>query len=674
MATRRRRGIRETANAGRPVRPVAMTVNERLLDRAIRHAHFLERLKTGEANRILALLNTDLYPKVLSAVARLESINTEDWGGRMRQSPRLTKARRRIAKMIDDGIEKAAEKLNISLDRLANVEANWAIQAINQEMPVVVNMKLPSPNQLAAIRRSQPFRGKLLKDWYRSLSASTKTQVSNAINTGIADGSSIPDIVRSLKGTRAAGFGDGILAQSRREVTTVVRTAVTHVTARAREMVYEQNDDVVKGVQWVSTLDQRTTEVCLEGSTLVEPVGGLHKLYRRRYRGDVLVVRTSSGKELVGTPNHPVLTAHGWLPLDELEPGKHILYSVPLDEVDRVGVEHVGVPTQIGSLFDAASNPPASGVLLERSSAADLDKDGVGGDSEVDVLTLHRPLRLRDDPGVLQHGEDDEFRGVHRACAGASLRHRETALVADGFMEVAAEFQSRSFQCGVDRALGLPDGACDVDGLTTSEEQFDDLRGTLSLSAPDVWHDARLLEQTRHCGGRRMELPTYRGGADTLSVEPDDVVSVRRELRSTHVYNLGTETGVYIANGLIVHNCGDLDGRVFPTGEGQRPPAHFNCRSTTTPVLRSFREMGIAIDEPPAGSRAARDLKTGVTGKVPATTTYVEWLKRQSPADVRKILGKAKADAFLSGKISFDKFVKNGRPLTVGQLRDLELI
>lgn len=37
--------------------------------------------------------------------------------------------------------------------------------------------------------------------------------------------------------------------------------------------------------------------------------------------------------------------------------------------------------------------------------------------------------------------------------------------------------------------------------------------------------------------------------------------------------------------------CRALDNKRFPVGSGPRPPAHYNCRSTIAPVMKSFEEI-----------------------------------------------------------------------------------
>ncbi|KKK95019.1 hypothetical protein LCGC14_2677000, partial [marine sediment metagenome] len=88
--------------------------------------------------------------------------------------------------------------------------------------------------------------------------------------------------------------------------------------------------------------------------------------------------------------------------------------------------------------------------------------------------------------------------------------------------------------------------------------------------------------------------------------------------------------------------CINLDGKVFETGHGPRPPIHFQCRSTVVPVTPSWQEFGVS--DPPPATRAS------MNGAVPAKTTYKQWLRKQPKSVQVKILGKKKAELYRSGR------------------------
>jgi len=78
--------------------------------------------------------------------------------------------------------------------------------------------------------------------------------------------------------------------------------------------------------------------------------------------------------------------------------------------------------------------------------------------------------------------------------------------------------------------------------------------------------------------------------------------------------------------------CRALDGREFEYGKGPTPPQHFNCRSTTVPII-DYEGLGV---EPPPRSDVIDDRQT-----------YGEWLAKQTEARKAEILGsKGRAKIF----------------------------
>jgi SPP1 gp7 family putative phage head morphogenesis protein len=91
--------------------------------------------------------------------------------------------------------------------------------------------------------------------------------------------------------------------------------------------------------------------------------------------------------------------------------------------------------------------------------------------------------------------------------------------------------------------------------------------------------------------------------------------------------------------------CRALDGREFEYGKGPMPPQHFNCRSTTVPVI-DYEDLG--FDPPPVGKRAAKG------GMVPADQSYGQWLYDEDSARGRQ----RQADVLGSKAPYFRKLVR----------------
>jgi len=113
--------------------------------------------------------------------------------------------------------------------------------------------------------------------------------------------------------------------------------------------------------------------------------------------------------------------------------------------------------------------------------------------------------------------------------------------------------------------------------------------------------------------------------------------------------------------------CRSLDGQEFVYGTGPVPPLHFNCRSTTVPIV-DYKDLG--FDPPPPSKRSSRN------GLVPSDQTYGQWLENQSKDVKDDVLGASKVPYFesLVKKVgptkAIRKFVsQDGSELTLAQLR-----
>ena len=88
--------------------------------------------------------------------------------------------------------------------------------------------------------------------------------------------------------------------------------------------------------------------------------------------------------------------------------------------------------------------------------------------------------------------------------------------------------------------------------------------------------------------------------------------------------------------------CKRLDGRKFEYNKGAVPPQHFNCRSTTVPVVDYAglkRQKGFEdLTPPPKGKVVTRPTGEG-TGRVPQDTQYGDWLLGQDKKLKVKTLG-----------------------------------
>jgi SPP1 gp7 family putative phage head morphogenesis protein len=112
--------------------------------------------------------------------------------------------------------------------------------------------------------------------------------------------------------------------------------------------------------------------------------------------------------------------------------------------------------------------------------------------------------------------------------------------------------------------------------------------------------------------------------------------------------------------------CAALDGREFEYGKGPMPPQHFNCRSTTVPIIDP--------DILPPSTTAKR---ASADGPVPVNMNYGQWLAEQSNKVKAEVLGPSKVPYFnrlvkkSGARDAMAKLVRDdGSELTLKDLQD----
>lgn len=236
-----------------------MAVNPILYDAEVRHAVFLERLKSGEVAKFAPFL------KQIDRLIR-DRLSGDDITDFTRD--RLERLLQTVDGLLLAIFTEYTDQLNLDLIDLAQYEATFEASTLSQVGPATFEAVVPAVAQIRAAVLANPLSvrgadgGKLLKPFIQGWSSMERTRVVNAIRQGFFEGQTNSEIIKAIRGTRALQYKDGILATTDRNASAIVRTAVQHVATQARMETLRENSDVVIAVEWVSTLDSRTTPVC----------------------------------------------------------------------------------------------------------------------------------------------------------------------------------------------------------------------------------------------------------------------------------------------------------------------------------------------------------------------------------------------------------------------------
>ncbi len=234
------------------------TANEALLDAAVRHAIFLERFKGSEAKRLVALFR-EVEQDLIAQLAKRDPTAVKGRYTRRRLELLLADVREIIAAF--------SKQLELALfDTFAEIgaiETDFQLRALAASIPVTIEFVRPTAAQVRAAIFGEPMQGLLLKDWFAGLERVIQDRVKAAIRLGVVEGQGIAEIGRRI---RAA------TDQSRRGAEMVARTAINYSSQAARQALYAENSEVIKGVRWVATLDGRTSAVCRARDGEVFPI------------------------------------------------------------------------------------------------------------------------------------------------------------------------------------------------------------------------------------------------------------------------------------------------------------------------------------------------------------------------------------------------------------------
>jgi hypothetical protein len=323
---------------------------------------------------------------------------------------------------------------------------------------------------------------------------------------------------------------------------------------------------------------------CLPGDMQVQ-ASGLEAGYRRWYEGEIVRVNTASGHKLSITPNHPILTTRGWRSAKALSYGDELLCSALGEEMGIGDPDVDGRPATIRKVFDALSRTGTR----ERRATSHKDFHGDGSSGEVDIVWANRLLRGGTDAERAQPAGEGVFPLTNVAPA---------PLFVD---RLAVEFLGRSAPA----SRGLVSACGDRLALSGTHPPSDHPVGFSGGTQHHALRDEHALERTpRNVEAEResffgftvpippdeflallvrdLEWAVPSGGADvgtcfvqeamngsdveadrvrqvahgsTSLVTADKVVEVERTAFAGHVFNLQTATGVYMAEGVLVHNC-----------------------------------------------------------------------------------------------------------------------
>lgn len=160
------------------------------------------------------------------------------------------------------------------LKQVAVLEVAGLATVIEGAVPVTLGLAVPTSSTLASIVISQPFEGKILRDWINDGGRADVGLITNHIKEGLVQGRTVEETVSLILGKgRGKHPRNALVRKAQRDMLAIVLTGVSSVSNEARNELYHANSDIIEQVLFVATLDSRTTLECAGNDGKIFPLG-----------------------------------------------------------------------------------------------------------------------------------------------------------------------------------------------------------------------------------------------------------------------------------------------------------------------------------------------------------------------------------------------------------------
>jgi len=280
-----------------------------LLDALVSHQAYLYRLSSSEITKLVSQFDS-ISGKMLSQLRDLLDELSDAERSALMAGQYTTPALKEIRTVIQSWQSTVAssllESFSVSATALAVYEATYQAKTLAE--------KAIEPNGKTLINKAKkaPLSGGVLLDSiFARIADDTRLRVEQVIRDGLSKDQTNQQIIQRIKGKKALNYQDGLLDQSRSQISTMVRTARSHVSNIALNETYTVIG--VEYVKFIATLDSRTSKICMGYSDKVykkdepHPVPPLHP----NCRSILIPVTDEQGKTIGKRPFNNKVNGEG---------------------------------------------------------------------------------------------------------------------------------------------------------------------------------------------------------------------------------------------------------------------------------------------------------------------------------------------------------------------------
>ena len=227
------------------------SANTRIAHSLVDHSIDLLRVGAGvkrSVNRLLASLEKKL-------VGELASTKLTEFGNR-----RYNAMLKSVQEMTADTYTTAAEVTADAVETWRELSAQQTANIVRGAIGVDLLGAHLGTEWIADVAANSLVQGATNSAWWEKQAQELVFKFEQQVRLGMVGNETSDQIIARIRGDENAA---GILFQTRANAAALVQTAVAEGANNARLEMYRRNDDIIRGVQQISTLDDRTTDVCM---------------------------------------------------------------------------------------------------------------------------------------------------------------------------------------------------------------------------------------------------------------------------------------------------------------------------------------------------------------------------------------------------------------------------
>ena len=140
----------------------------------------------------------------------------------------------------------------------------YAVQETNSAVKTITGIDLlgrtADLDWIASVAENSLVQGATNAAWWEKQAKDLVFKFEQQVRLGMTSNETTDAIISRI---RSDGETPGVLYQTRAQAAALVQTAIAEGANDARLAMYRKNEDIIRGVQQISTLDDRTTDTCI---------------------------------------------------------------------------------------------------------------------------------------------------------------------------------------------------------------------------------------------------------------------------------------------------------------------------------------------------------------------------------------------------------------------------